>query len=312
MVGPAACREACEHLGTVYGMSERRACRIIGADRASMRYRSRRPPDAALRARLRQLAHERRRFGYRRLYVLLRREGHMVNRKRVYRLYKAERLMVRRRGGRKRALGMRVPIALPAAANERWSLDFVHDQMVDGRRFRIFAVVDDCTRECLALVADTSIPGLRVARELDRVVAGRGKPVAIVSDNGTELTSNAMLRWADERRVAWHYIDPGKPIQNAFVESFNGRLRDELLNETLFRSLPHARVVLEAWRRDYNVERPHSSLGWLTPLAYAACLQTPSSQPDKTLPLSGGSASCPVASTAETGFTEPRTLASTG
>jgi putative transposase len=293
-------------------MSERRACRIIGADRASMRYRSRRQPDETLRERLRQLAHERRRFGYRRLYVLLRREGHMVNRKRVYRLYKAERLMVRRRGGRKRALGMRVPIALPSAANERWSLDFVHDQMVDGRRFRIFAVVDDCTRECLALVADTSIPGLRVARELDRVVVGRGKPVAIVSDNGTELTSNAMLRWADERRVAWHYIAPGKPTQNAFIESFNGRLRDELLNETLFRSLPHARVVLEAWRRDYNAERPHSRLGWLTPLAYAACLQTPSSQPDKTLPLSRGSASCPVASTAKTGFTEPRTLASTG
>jgi len=293
-------------------MSERRACRIIGADRASMRYRSRRQPDETLRERLRQLAHERRRFGYRRLYVLLRREGHMVNRKRVYRLYTAERLMVRRRGGRKRALGMRVPIALPSAANERWSLDFVHDQMVDGRRFRIFAVVDDCTRECLALVADTSIPGLRVARELDRIVVGHGKPAAIVSDNGTELTSDAMLRWADERRVAWHYIAPGKPTQNAFIESFNGRLRDELLNETLFRSLPHARLVLEAWRRDYNAERPHSRLGWLTPQAYAACLQTPSSQPDKTLPLFGGSASCPVASTAETRFTEPRTLASTG
>jgi putative transposase len=312
MVGPAACREACVHLQAVFGMSERRACCIIGADRASVRYRSRRPPDAALRARLRQLAHERRRFGYRRLYVLLRREGHIVNRKRVYRLYKAERLMVRRRGGRKRALGMRAPIALPSAANERWSLDFVHDQMIDGRRFRILAVVDDCTRECLALVADTSISGRRVARELDRLVASRATPTAIVSDNGTELTSNAMLRWSDERRVAWHYIAPGKPTQNAFIESFNGRLRDELLNETLFRSLPHARAVLEAWRRDYNAERPHSRLGWLTPLAYAACLQTPSSQPDKTLPLSGGSASCPVASTAETGFTEPRTLASTG
>ena len=173
-------------------------------------------------------------------------------------------------------------------------------------------MVDDCTRECLALVADTSIPGLRVARELDRIIAGRARPATIVSDNGTELTSNAMLRWADERRVAWHYIAPGKPTQNAFIESFNGRLRDELLNETLFQSLPHARTVLEAWRQDYNAERPHSRLGWLTPLAYAACLQTPSSQPDKTLPLSGGSASCPVASTAETGFTEPRTLASAG
>lgn len=293
-------------------MSERRACRVIGADRASVRYRSRRPADTVLRERLRQLAHERRRFGYRRLHVLLRREGHAVNRKRVYRLYRVERLMVRRRGGRKRALGVRAPMALPAAANERWSLDFVHDQMVDGRRFRVLAVVDDCTRECLALVADTSLSGLRVARELDRIVVHRGKPAAIVSDNGTELTSNAMLRWADERRVAWHYITPGKPTQNAFIESFNGRLRDELLNETLFRSLPHARAMLEAWRRDYNAERPHSRLGWLTPLAYAARLHAPSSQRDRLLPLSGGSAACPVASTAGKGFIDPGTLASTG
>ena len=312
MVGPAVCREACVHLRTVYGMSERRACRIIGADRASVRYRSRRPGDGALRDRLRCLAHERRRFGYRRLYVLLRREGQVVNRKRVYRLYREERLMVRRRGGRKRALGTRAPIALPSAANERWSLDFVHDQMVDARRFRILAVVDDCTRECLALVADTSIPGLRVARELDRVVARRGRPATIVSDNGTELTSNAMLRWADERRVAWHYIVPGKPTQNAFIESFNGRLRDELLNETLFRSLPHARAILETWRQDYNVQRPHSRLGWLTPEAYAARLARPSSQRDRALSLTEGFAPCPVASTIETQFTEPGTLASTG
>ena len=312
MVGPAVCREACEHLHAVYGMSERRACRIIGADRASVRYRSRRPPDEALRERLRHLANERRRFGYRRLYVLLRREGHVVNRKRVYRLYKAERLMVRRRGGRKRALGMRAPMPLPSAANERWSLDFVHDQMIDGRRFRILTVVDDCTRECLALVPDTSISGLRVARELDRVIAGRARPVAIVSDNGTELTSNAMLCWSDKRRVAWHYIDPGKPIQNAFVESFNGRLRDELLNETLFHSLPHARAVLETWRQDYNAARPHSRLGWLTPLAYAACLQASSSQRDRPLSLPDGSAAGPVASVIETSFTQPGTLPPTG
>ncbi len=193
MVGPAVCREACAHLQAVYGMSERRACRTVGADRASMRYRSHRPPDEALRERLRQLANERRRFGYRRLYVLLRREGHVVNRKRVYRLYKAERLMVRRRGGRKRALGGRAPIPLPTGANERWSVDFLHDQMVDGRRFRILAVVDDCTRECLALVADTSIPGLRVARELDRIVAGRARPTAIVSDNVLCREARAMF-----------------------------------------------------------------------------------------------------------------------
>jgi putative transposase len=312
MVGPAACREACDHLQAAYGISERRACRTIGADRASVRYRSRRAPDERLRERLRQLANERRRFGYRRLHVLLRREGHLVNRKRVYRLYKAERLMVRRRSGRKRALGMRAPMPTPAAANERWSLDFVHDQMVDGRRFRILTMVDDCTRECLALVPDTSIPGLRVARELDRVIAGRARPAAIVSDNGTELTSNTMLRWSDERRVAWHYIEPGKPIQNAFVESFNGRLRDELLNETLFHSLPHARTVLEAWRQDYNAARPHSRLAWLTPLAFAHGLQASSSQRDRPLPLSEGSAARSVASATETGFTQPGTLAPTG
>ena len=178
--------------------------------------------------------------------------------------------MVRRRGGRKRAMGTRAPIALPLGPNERWSLDFVSDQLLDGRRFRILAVVDDCTRECLALVADTSLSGVRVARELDRLIVERAKPTSIVSDNGTELTSNAILIWADVNHIDWHYIAPGKPTQNAFIESFNGRLRDELLNETLFASLPHARAALERWRTDYNLNRPHSRLGWLTPADYAA------------------------------------------
>jgi putative transposase len=299
------------HLQTVFGVSQRRACRIIGVDRASMRYRARRTDDTALRQRLRELAHARRRFGYRRLHVLLRREGQLVNRKRVYRLYREERLTVRRRSGRKRALGTRAPMIVPTAPNQRWSLDFLADQMADGRRFRILAVVDDCTRECLALVADTSIPGLRVARELDKILARRGRPTTIVSDNGTELTSNAILRWADERGVGWHYIAPGKPVQNAFIESFNGRLRDELLNETLFRSLPHARVALDAWRHDYNGERPHSRLAWLTPRAYAASLEAPSPQRDRPLPQSN-SAACPVAPAIQTGFTDNRTLAPSG
>jgi putative transposase len=145
---------------------------------------------------------------------------------------------------------------VPQWPNDRWSLDFAADQFIDGRRLRILVVVDDCTRECLALIADTSISGIRVARELDRLLGERGKPKTIVSDNGTELTSNAILRWADDHKVAWHYIAPGKPVQNAFAESFIGRLRDELLNETLFRSLAHVRTVLEAWRADYNHERP--------------------------------------------------------
>ena len=261
MVTPAARREAVRYLREAYQMSERRACRVIGSDRASVRYEALRADDGELRERLKVLAQERRRFGYRRLHVLLRREGHAVNKKRVQRLYREERLTVRRRGGRKRAIGTRRPIAVPLAPNQRWSLDFIHDQLTDGRRFRILAVVDDCTRECLGLVADTSISGRRVARELDGMIRRWARPSTIVSDNGTELTSNAILSWADENGVGWHYIAPGKPQQNGVIESFNGRLRDELLNETLFRSLPHARAVLEAWRRDYNEARPHSKLG---------------------------------------------------
>ncbi len=250
-------------------MSERRACRVIGVDRTSIRYRAKRPDDAELRERLKALAHERRRFGYRRLHVLLRREGRLVNRKRVQRLYQEERLMVRRRSGRKRALGIRAPMPVAERPNVCWSLDFVHDQMTDGRRFRVLAVVDNCTRECLALVPDTSISGVRVARELDRIIASRGRPAAVISDNGSELTSNAILKWADDTKVAWQYIQAGKPTQNAYSESFNGRLRDEKLNETLFRSLSQARFELDEWRVDYNRHRPHSQIGWLTPHEYA-------------------------------------------
>jgi putative transposase len=161
-------------------------------------------------------------------------------------------------------------MVVPIAPNERWSLDFVSDQLTDGRRFRVLTVVDGCTRECLALVADTSLSGLRVARELETLMAARGKPKMVVSDNGTEFTSNAILGFADRHNVDWHYIAPGKPMQNAFIESFNGRLRDELLNETLFPSLSYARIALGEWRADYNGKRPHSRLGWLTPTEYAA------------------------------------------
>jgi putative transposase len=265
MVTPVARREAAAHLQTVHGVSERRACEVLAADRSSVRYRTVRPDDAGLRERLRALAAARRRFGYRRLLILLRREGLRVNHKKLRRLYAEERLQVRRRGGRKRALGVRAPLALPDGPNRRWSLDFVSDAFTSGRRFPILAVVDDFTRECLCLVADTSLSGQRVARELDAVIARRGPPAAIVSDNGTELTSMAILRWSEERQVGWHYIAPGKPQQNAFVESFNGRLRDELLNETLFTSLAQARAALAAWRLDYNTIRPHSALGGRTP-----------------------------------------------
>jgi putative transposase len=264
MVTPAACREAAAHLRGVFAMSERRACRVAGVDRSSVRYHRRRPDDGELRKRLKELAAQRRRFGYRRLWVLLRRDGYAVNKKRVYRLYRQERLMVRRRGGRKRAVGTRAPMPVPAGPNRRWSLDFVHDQMTDGRRLRILTVVDDGTRECLALVADTSISGKRVARELDRIVARRGRPGGIVSDNGTELTSNAILAWSDRHKVAWHYIAPGKPVQNAFIESFNDKFRDECLNKHWFVTLQEAQLVMEAWRREYYEDRTHSSIGNVT------------------------------------------------
>ena len=244
-------------------MSERRACRVLGVDRTRVRHRATRPADMELRERLRALAQERRRFGRRRLHVLLRREGHAVNRKRVQRISREEKLTVRRRGGRKRAVGTRRPIKVPLQADPRWSLDFVSDQMTDGRRFRILTVVDDRTRKRLALVADTSISGLRVAREFDRLVQLRGRPDTILgssprtSDNGAELTSNAILSWADETGVGWRHIAPGKPQQNGCNESFNGRLRDERLNETLFRSPHQARAVLETCKLDYNEQRPH-------------------------------------------------------
>jgi putative transposase len=196
--------------------------------------------------------------------------GVMINHKKFRRLYREERLQVRRRGGRKRALGTRAPMAIPQGRNQRWSLDFVSDAFACGRRFRIFAVVDDFTRECVRLIADTSISGLRVARELDWAIAERARPAMIVSDNGTELTSMAILRWSKERDVEWHYIAPGKPQQNGFIESFNARLRDECLNETIFTSLAQARSVLAAWRHDYNHHRPHSSLGNMTPAEMAA------------------------------------------
>jgi transposase InsO family protein len=272
MVGPAAKRAAVAHLQAVMSLSERRACLIVSADRKMIRYRSHRPADTPLRTRLRELANERRRFGYRRLFVLLRREGEPSGINRIYRLYREEGLTVRKRRARRKAVGTRAPILVEARPNARWSLDFVHDQFANGRRFRILNIVDDVTKECLGAIADTSISGRRVARELTSIVARRGKPGSIVSDNGTEFTCNAMLAWCKDGAIDWHFIAPGKPIQNAFVESFNGRMRDEFLNETLFFDLDDARRRVAVWVADYNAERPHSSLKYQTPAAYAATL----------------------------------------
>lgn len=221
---------------------------------------------------MRAVAGERRRFGYRRIHIMLRRQGIVMNQKKLRRLYREEKLQVRRRGGRKRALGTRRPILVPDRVNVRWSLDFVSDAFTDGRRFRVLAVVDDFSRECLALVADTSLSGLRVTRALDALLAIRGRPATIVSDNGTELTSMAILKWCQQTGVEWHYIAPGKPMQNGFVESFNGRFRDECLNETLFSSLAQARAAIAAWKEDYNMNRPHSALGHRSPAEFAATI----------------------------------------
>jgi putative transposase len=244
-----------------------------------MHYRHRGGNDAETRARLCELAGERRRFDYRRLHLLLMREGVLINHKKLRRLYRDERLQVRRRGSRKRALGTCRPMTLPQGANQRWSLDFVSNTLSCGRRLRILAVVDDFTRECLCMMADTSLSGARVARELDALIARPGKPLMVVSDNGTELTSTAILRWSQDRDVEWHYIAPGKPQQNAFVESFNGKFRDECLNETLSTSLAHARAVLLAWQRDYNEVRPHSSLGGRAPAQTMLPPCSPASRP---------------------------------
>jgi putative transposase len=311
MVTPAVERQAVAHLVDHHGVSQRRACRTIEVPRSSMRYQSRRPADAGLRQKLKELANERRRFGYRRLHQMLRREGWDVGLKKVRRLYAEERLQVRRRKGRKRAQGVRVPAPIPQGPNQRWSLDFVSDVLAHGRRFRVLGVIDDFTAECLALVADTSLSGLRVARELDAIIALRKRPAMIVSDNGPELTSLAVLKWQQQTRVDWHYIDYGKPQQNPFAESFNGRLRDEFLNETVFSSLAEVRILLAEWQRDYNRNRPHSRLGWLTPSEFAN-LHTPEQAMATGAAYSEGSAPMAIAPHAQKGNHRPETLPITG
>lgn len=248
--------------------SQRRACPLTGNDPRVYRRTSKRPADTQLRARMEKLASKRRRFGYRRLHILLKREGWDVNRKRLDQLYREEGLTVCKRGGCKRASGMRAPMAIPRGPNQRWSLDFVSDALAAGRRFRILCLIDDFSLECLATVVDTLISGIREARELDRIVEMRGLPCMKVSDNGSELMSNAMLKWQEDRQVEWDYIAPGKPMQNGPVESFNGRLQEECLNKHLFPSLRHAHLKIAAWRDDYNHHRPHTSLDGLTPREY--------------------------------------------
>lgn len=255
-----------------HDISQRRASRLVGVDPKTLR-RPRPPDNPDIRRAMKKVANDRRRFGYRRVGVMLERKGMVMNHKKLYRIYCEEGLSVQRKRGRKRARGSRTPMPAATRPNQRWSLDFLSDTFGASRRFRILAVNDDCCRENLCLVADTSLSGARVARELDALVRLYGKPASIISDNGTEFTSRAILKWAADNGVAWHYIEPGKPQQNAFIESFNGSLRDECLNEEWFDTLEDARRKLALWRYDYNTLRPHSSLGNKTPLEARRALE---------------------------------------
>jgi putative transposase len=255
------------------GISERHACALIGCALSSQRYRSRREPQAGLRARLHELALERVRWGYRRLHLLLRREGQQVNVKRVYRLYREEGLAVRRRK-RKRVAVARAPQPAPTRLNERWAMDFMSDVLVGGRRYRILNVLESLSREALASEVDTSLPAARVIQSLEEVALERGYPGRIVVDNGSEFRSTALDAWAYAHDVQLEFIQPGKPIQNAAIESFNGRMRDELLNQHWWRTLKEARGAVAAYREDYNRVRPHSTLGNRTPEEFAATLRS--------------------------------------
>lgn len=270
MVSPQAKRAAVAVLMTERDFGVTRACGLIGISRSLYRYRSRRSDSDPLRARIEEIAAIKRRYGYRRVYLRLRREGWEVNRKRVYRLYREAGLAVRRRKRKRIGVFERKPLPKPTAANVSWSMDFVADGLIGGRRLRCLTIVDDCTRECLAIEVDTSLPGVRVQAVLDRLADTRGLPQSITVDNGPEFDGKVLDQWAYRTAVQLSFIRPGKPNENAYIESFNGKFRDECLNEHWFISLTHARAIIEAWRIEYNTERPHSSLGNRTPQEFAA------------------------------------------
>jgi putative transposase len=268
MVRPTERRQVVGHLQSRYDVSERRACRTTGFWRGTVRYESRRYIDPQLTVDLRQVAMERPRFGYRRLHVMLRRKGWVVNRKLVLRLVRENGWLVRRKLRKKLAAVPRIALPQPTQPNEDWAMDFVHDGTAGGRTFRTLNIVDRFTRECLAIEVDASITGHRVVAVLALLVAMRGKPASIRVDNGPEFISRVLDAWAFAQGVSLHFIRPGKPTENGHVESFNGRLRDECLNVNWFVDLADAREKIELWRKDYNEVRPHSSLGYLTPVEY--------------------------------------------
>lgn len=292
MVTPAARRAAVCHFRDEHRLSERSACRLAGFSRSSYRRKSlRAEADKPMQARLLELAAERPRYGYRRLHVFLRREGWKVNRKRVYRVYRELGLAVRRKKRKRVAQANRVPRVVPIGPDIQWSLDFMRDTLASGRVFRTLNVVDDATRECLAIEVDTSLSGHRVGRVLDTIARERGRyPSRIVLDNGPECTSRALDQWAYERGVTLAFIRPGKPVENCFVESFNGKFRDECLNLHWFLSLADARRRIEAWRLDFNHVRPHSTLGDEPPALVAREVRLRPATPASAAPRLGAAA----------------------
>lgn len=265
MLTPTARRDAVRLLSEKLGMSVRRSCGLVQIRRSSFYYQAQPADDAPLRAAIRTVAHERRRWGARLITNRLRRQGWKDNHKRIERIYREEGLQVRRRRRKRISRGEREPLAQPTAADELWAMDFVSDTTYRGGKLKVLTIVDCFSRECLALVVDTSIGGARVARTLEELGTSRGYPRQVMVDNGPEFSGSALDAWAYARDVRLHFIQPGKPSQNGYIESFNGKFRDECLNEHWFLSLPDARQIIEAWRVDYNECRPHSSLGYLTP-----------------------------------------------
>lgn len=274
MSTPEARREHVHKVQRELGLSQRRVCRALEFSRSSVRYRARRAPQTRLRTKLRELAQRHRRYGYRRLWALLVQQGERVNKKRVHRLYRLEKLALRTRRPRRGGRGPRGVLMPCSRPNQRWSVDFMHDVLSDGRRFRLFNVLDDCTRECLCIEVAVGFSGLHVARVLERLRQERGAPETIRSDNGPEFIGEAVQSWAQKRGIQWLCIEPGKPTQNSHIESFNGRLRDECLNENLWRTLQEVRRETSQYRDEYNQRRPHGALGYLPPQEYARRLQT--------------------------------------
>ena len=258
-------RTLVEMLIKEHHLSQRRAFKLVDLHRSVGRYITRKAEDNEERERIKSIALERPRFGYRRIHIVLKKAGLKINHKKLFRLYREMGLKVRRRGSRKRAVGPRLAKIQATEVNQIWSLDFMSDRLADGRKIRLLNIIDVFSRESLKMVVDTSLSGVRVVRELDDLITRRGKPKQIISDNGTEFTSVAVLKWTEITSVGWHYIDPGKPMQNGAVESFNGKVRDEFLNQHWFMSLREVKELAESWREDYNEQRPHSALDGLSP-----------------------------------------------